>query len=175
MSQQTVSKCYKEIILDPSLLCLIPREEWTSVRALPLKVTLLFRTVLERLFIHLASPAMWGKAGVEFITNNGQKVIGEAIPVAVLVRDGVGEGNLCIVTNFCHHNQAKVEASEVFSALHQHDSQEPSVVVMRRFTNSCYPPWGSFPLFMHDHFLWGCFIHPMPTGLATLTQAILFL
>ena len=39
--------------------------------------------------------------------------------MAVLVTDWVGEGNLGMVTAFCHHNQAKIEASKVHLALHQ--------------------------------------------------------
>ena len=53
---------------------------------------------------------MWGKAGVEFITTNGQKMSHEAVPMAILVTDGVREGNMGMVTTFCHHYQAKVEA-----------------------------------------------------------------
>ena len=66
----------------------------------------------------------------------GQKISEEAIPMAILVIDGVGEGNLGMVTTFCHYDQAKVEASEAPSSLHQHDMPEPSVVVDRRHTNS---------------------------------------
>ena len=103
-----------------------------------------FRVVSERLFAHLTSSTMWRKAGVKFITNNGQKRSGEAIPMVVLVTDGVGEGNLGMVTTFCQHDQANVEATEVLSALHQCDSSEPSVVIVRRFTNSPFVHWVSF-------------------------------
>ena len=87
---------------------------------------------------------MWGKAGVKFIINNSQKISGDTIPMVVLVMDGVGEGNLDMVTTFCCHNQAKIEASKALSALCQCDSPEPSVVVVRRFTNSPFLPLGSF-------------------------------
>ena len=90
-----------------------------------------FRIILERLFAHLASPVMWGKTCVEFIMNNSQKMSGVAVPMAILVMDGVGEGNLGMVTTFCHHNQAKVEASEVLSALCQCYLPEPSVVLVQ--------------------------------------------
>ena len=115
-----------------------------SVRELQLMGTLQFRAVSERCFAHLTSPAMWGKARVEFITSNSGKISGQAIPVVVLVMDGVGEGNLGMVTTFCHLNQAKVEAFKVLSALCQHDSPEASEVVGRRFTNSLYLHGGSF-------------------------------
>ena len=58
---------------------------------------------------------MWGKAGVEFIANNGQKISREAVPMAILVTDGLGEGNLGMVTTFCYHNKAKMEASDAHS------------------------------------------------------------
>ena len=110
--------------------------------------TVQFRIVLERFFIHLASLAMWGKAWVEFITNNGQKISGEAVLMVILVTDGVGEGNLGMVTTFCHHDQAKMGASDALYALHQCNSLEPSVAVVRRYTNSPYIPQGS------SHFLY---------------------
>ena len=144
MSWPTISTCYKEILVNPSLLCLFPEEEWTSIRELPLMGAFRFSVVLERLFACLISPAMWGKAGVEFITNNGWKISREAIPMVILVIDGVGEGSLGMVTTFCHHNQAKVEAFIVLSILHQCNSLKPNVDVVRRFTNSPYLPWRSF-------------------------------
>ena len=63
------------------------------------------------------SPSMWGKAGLEFITSTGQKISGEIIPMAALVTDGVEEGSQGMLSTFCHHDQAKVEPSEVFSTL----------------------------------------------------------
>ena len=68
---------------------------------------------------------MWGKARVESITYNSQKINGEAIPMVILVTDGVGEGNMGMVTTFCCHDQAKMEASNALSALHHvtHQSQ----------------------------------------------------
>ena len=93
---------------------------------------------------------MWGNAKVEFITNNGQKISREVIPMEILVTDGVGEGSLGMVTTFSCHNQAKLEASKALSALHQHASPEPSVVVVRMFAKS---PMGVlwFPLPRCDH------------------------
>ena len=57
---------------------------------------------MERLFAHIASPAMWGEGqnGIH-VSSNGQKISGEAIPMVILVTDGVGEGNLGMVTTFC--------------------------------------------------------------------------
>ena len=107
-----------------------------SIRELPLVGTLQFRIILERLFPCVTSPAMWKKARVEFITNNSQKISGEAVDMVILITDRVGERNLGMLTTFCHHDQAKVEVSEILPALYQHDSLEPSVVVVRMFTNS---------------------------------------
>ena len=115
-----------------------------SVRELPLMGALQFRIILERICAHLASPATWGKAGVEFIANNGQRVSREAVPMAIWVMDGVGEGNLGMVITSCHHDQAKIEASKALSVLHQCNSPQPTVVVVRRYSNSPYLPWGYF-------------------------------
>ena len=61
----------------------------------------------------------------------------------ILVTDGVGEGNLGMVTIFFCHNQAKMEASDAVSALHQCNSLQSSVVVVRKYTNTPYIPQGS--------------------------------
>ena len=49
---------------------------------------------------------------MEFITCTGWKISREATPMAILITDGVGEGNLGMVTTLCCHNQAKMEASD---------------------------------------------------------------
>ena len=56
--------------------------------------------------------------------------------------DGVGERGLDLVMVFCHHNQAKMEASDALSALCQCNSSEPSVVAVRRYSNTLYIPQG---------------------------------
>ena len=80
---------------------------------------------------------------MEFLTHNGSKISGEATPTVIFIKDWMREGKLGLVTIFCHHNQVKLEASEVLSALCQHDSLEPSMVVVW-FTKSPYTPWGPF-------------------------------
>ena len=83
---------------------------------------------------------MWWKSGMEFITSNSPKISGEATPMVILVTDGMGEGNLGMVMTFCQNDQAKLEASDALSALCQHASLEPSVAVVRRYTNTpCIP------------------------------------
>ena len=91
---------------------------------------------------------MWGKTGVEFITHTSWKISGEATPTVILITEGVGEGNLGMVTTFCHHDQATMVASDALSSLHQCDSLQPSVVVVRRYTNTPYIPQGT------SHFLY---------------------
>ena len=83
---------------------------------------------------------MWGKTWVEFITHTSWKISGEATPMVILITDGVREGNLGMVTTFCHHDQAKMEASDVLSTLHQCGLPQPSVVVVKRYTNTPYIP-----------------------------------
>ena len=48
-----------------------------------------------------------------------------------------------MVTTFCHHDQSKMEAFNALSALHQCNLLEPSVVVVRKYTNTPYIPQGS--------------------------------
>ena len=56
---------------------------------------------------------------MEFITSTGWKINSEVIPMTGLVSNWVEERNLGMVTTFCHHDQAKVEPSEVLSTLLQ--------------------------------------------------------
>ena len=62
----------------------------------------------------------------------------------ILITDGVGESDLGMVTVFFHAEQARMEACDALSPLHQHDSYEPSVVVVRRYSNNPYIPRGTF-------------------------------
>ena len=91
---------------------------------------------------------MWGKTRAEFITHTGQMISVEATPTVILITDGVGKESLGMVTNFCHHDQAYMEASDALSTLHQCDSPEQSMVVVRRYTNTPYIPQETF------HFLY---------------------
>ena len=68
MLQPNIAKCYDEIVEDPFLLQLSLEKECTSLWELPLLGAFQFRLISERLFAHIASPDMWGKTGVEFIT-----------------------------------------------------------------------------------------------------------
>ena len=176
MSWPHIVKCYNDIVEDPSLLWLFLEKEWTSLWELPLLSTLQFRLILERSFTCIASPDIQGKARVEFATHTAWSISGEAIPMVVLVTDGVGEGNLGLVKTFCCHDEAKMEPSDVLSALCWWDSSEPTMVVLKRYTNTPYIPQGtSWLLFldvsMHQggnfstqfplHQLWLCRLIPL--------------
>ena len=60
--------------------------------------------------------------------------------MVILITDGVEKENIGMVTVFCCHNPNKMEPSDAFPALCQCDTQEPSVVVVRRYTNTPYIP-----------------------------------
>ena len=47
----------------------------------------------------------------------------------VLITNGVGEGELGMVTVFCYPSQATIEAHDALLVLGQSDSLEPTVVV----------------------------------------------
>ena len=49
---------------------------------------------------------------MEFVTEIGLRLSGEVTPTAILITNGVGKGDLGMVTSFCSHNQIKMEASE---------------------------------------------------------------
>ena len=149
MPQLMITKCYEEILVDPSLQWLFLKEEWRSFHELPFLGTLQFWMVVERLFSHLSSPSMWGQAGVEFFSGSSQKISGEIFPMAILITDVMEEGSLDMVTTFCHHDKSKVESSEVLSTLHQWDSPKQSIVVVNIFANS--PGVFQLPLPGHDH------------------------
>ena len=55
------------------------------------------------------------KTKVEYVTKTGLRLSGEAIPIAILVTNGVGKGDLGMMVTFCSHNQVKMEASEVLT------------------------------------------------------------
>ena len=141
-----IAKCYDEIVKDPSLHQLFLEEECTSLHELPLLGALWFRLILERFFAHIASPAIWGKTGVEFITDISPRHSDETTPMVVLITDGVEEGHLDKVTIFCHHDQVKMEISDALFTLHQCNFAKPRVVVARRYTNTPYIPWGTSQL-----------------------------
>ena len=115
-----ISDRCKELMADPSLLQSFSEDEWMSIYGLPYVCTIHFCIVLERLFILLTSPVLWGKAGANFIINTGQRAISaEIAPLAILVMDRVVEGKLEIITTFCRSDQVKVGFWDALSTLVQ--------------------------------------------------------
>ena len=55
----------------------------------------------------------------------------ETINMVILIPDGVGDSDLGLVTVFCH-------PCDALSALHQCDSSELSLVMVRRYSNTPY-------------------------------------
>ena len=135
----SVVRCYDEIVEDASILWLFPEKECTSFWELPVLGVLWLKLISEGLFAHIAFHDIWRKTGEEFMTNTGPRISSEATPMAILITDGVEGENLGMVTAFCHHDQIKMEASDGLSALCQHNAPEPSVVVVRWYTNTPYP------------------------------------
>ena len=68
-----------------------------------------------------------------------------------------------MVMVFCHPHQVKIEACDALSTLHQCDLSEPSLVVVRRYSNTPYIPRGNIPFILSrcGHFLRVCFLHPI--------------
>ena len=89
MPQPTIAECYEGIVEDPSLLCLFP--EMMSIQELPLMGALQSQDYFGEAFACITSPAMWGKAGMELVTSNGQKISGEVITMAILLQIGWGK------------------------------------------------------------------------------------
>ena len=56
--------------------------------------------------------------------------------MAILITNGVGKGDLGMVTTFCSHNQTKMVVSEALAAFHQHDLPKPRVFAVRGYTNT---------------------------------------
>ena len=143
MSKPSIARCFDELVEYPSLLGLFLGEECTSLLELPVVGALQLRLISERFFTQVWSPTIWEKTGGEYITETGLRLSGEATPMAIFITDRVGKGDLGMVTTFCSNNQVKMEASEVLDTLHQHDSPEPSVSVVRRYTNTPFIPQGT--------------------------------
>ena len=142
--QLMISDWYHELMADPSLLSSSSEDKWMSIHGLPYLDTLWFHITLERLFTHLTSLALWGRARADFIPNASQRTTStEITTLAILVMEGVGMGGLGMITAFCRTDQVKVKPSDMLSTLVQWDSPK-SVGVVKVFTNSPYLPWQSF-------------------------------
>ena len=141
MSKPSIARCYDKLVEDPSLQGLYLGEECMSLLELPVVGTLWFRFISEKFFAWVSSLTIWEKTRVEYVT--GPRLSGEATPMAILFTDGVGKGDLGMVTTFCSCNQVKIEALEVLATLQQHNSPKPRVFVIRRYTNTPFISWGT--------------------------------
>ena len=75
--------------------------------------------------------------------------------MVIFITDGVGEGDVGMGMVFYHPEQARIEACDSLSALHQHDLCEPSVVVVVRHSNT--------PFILGEcviHFIWTWAFYP---------------
>ena len=145
----SIAKCYNEIVRDPSFLGIF-LEECTSPLELHVMGAIQFRIILKKFFTHVAPPGIWGKTGVGFVTDTDPRVSGEATPTTILITNGVTEGYLGMVTTSCYHVHIKMEAPDVLAAFHQHDSPEPSIAVVRWYTNTPYILHGTSRLLYLD-------------------------
>ena len=127
---------------DPSLLHWFSQEEYSSTQKLPCLGDLSFRLISEGFFTCIASPDKWGKTGVEFVTLTGLQKSGGATNMVILITEGVGESDLGMVMVFCHPDQARIVACDALSTLCQHNSSDPNVVVVRRYSITPYIPRG---------------------------------
>ena len=73
---------------------------------------------------------------MEFVTKTSPRLSGEAVSMVILNTNGVGKGELGMVTIFWSHILLKIEASEALATLHQCYTPEPSVFVVKRYTNT---------------------------------------
>ena len=80
MSKPSIARCYDELAEDPSLLGLYLGEECTSPLELPVMGTPWFRLISEKFFTWVSSPTIWGKTSVEYVTETGLRLSGEATP-----------------------------------------------------------------------------------------------
>ena len=111
-----------------------------SLLELPVMGDLLFRLISEKFFTQVAPLTIWGKIGVESVTETHLRLSGEVAAMAILMTDGLGKGDLGMMTTFCSHNQTELEASEALTAFHQHGLSEPRVFMVRRYTNTPFIP-----------------------------------
>ena len=123
------------------------------------------------IFTHISSSSKWGQTRMEFLTLTRLKTSGETTNTVVLITNGVREGELGMVTGFCHPSQAKMEACEALSTLCQSNSLEPRVMVVRRHSNTPYFPRGHL---IHFTWTWAlsrwCFLNTISVKQAVFVQ-----
>ena len=131
MSQPTIDECYDNISQTSFLVATIARGVDVNSRT-PTPGHSPIQDYFGEAFCPHSIPCNVGEGQNRIFHQQQPKISGEALPMVILVTDGVEEGNLGMMTIFCCHNQSKMEASNALSALWQHNSLQPSVVVVRR-------------------------------------------
>ena len=79
---------------------------------------------------------------MKFLTLTSLKRSSKITNLAILITDRIGERDLDMVVVFCHPNEAKMEACDALSILHQCELSKPSMVMVRRYSNTPYIPQG---------------------------------
>ena len=157
----TIAKCYSKLLEDPSLLWLFSEEEGTPLQELPILGALCFRIILT----HIASPVIWGKTGVEVITDASLKTSREATPMVILITDGVVEENLSMVTHLLP--SWPKQNGGIRCTLHPMPVWLPWVQCgggKKIYQYPLHSPRNLLaPLLWCQYTLQGCFLHPVPS------------
>ena len=149
MSWPTTTKYYKEIVEDPTLLQLFSLEEYSSIQELQCLGTLQLRLIAEGFLPTLFFPTIGERLGWNFSPQTSLKRSRETTNLVILITNGVIERDLGMVMVFCYPNQAKMEACDTLSALHQCDTSEQGMVVVSRYSYTPYiPQWTSCSLYL---------------------------
>ena len=78
MSKSSIASCYDKLVEDPSLQGLFSGEVYMSLLELPVMGALQFRLISEKFFAQVSSLTIWGKTGVEYVTETSLRLDGEA-------------------------------------------------------------------------------------------------
>ena len=93
---------------------------------------------------------MCGKARMEFVTSNGPNISGEAAPIVILVTDGLGEGKSGHGDHLLPQWSSQAAGFWCTFCPLLMWLAGPSMVVVRRYTNTLYILWGSSCLLYLD-------------------------
>ena len=121
----------------------ILQEEYSSIQELPCLGVHQFKLITEEFFAHNAFPNNLGKTKVECLTLTSLKRSRETTNLVISITNGVREGELGMLTVFCHAHQAKIKACDALSTLDQCNLSELTMVVMSIYSNNPYIPRGT--------------------------------
>ena len=159
-------------------------EECTSLLELPVMVALQFRLKSKKFFAWVSSPTIWEKTRVEYVTRPVKGPVKRLPPWWSWLLMELEKGGIGMIMTFCSHNWVMMEASEAPTALHQCDSPEPRVFMVRRYTSTPFIPkeppgystlmWVISPrVLLLPNFFWiacvlGSYFHIQDWGIPTL-------